>query len=75
MQKAHSVTDSGVKSGSPQTLQLVVTRQDALAVFHEADYTGPFFAVCCARGLMKALGRKVKRGETIKITLSVSESI
>lgn len=72
MPRAHSATNPA-PSGSPQTLQLVVTRQDALAVFHEAGYTGPFFAVCCARGLIKALGRKVKRGESLKIYLTVTE--
>lgn len=44
-----------------------------MAVFSEDDYKGTFFAVTCSKGLMKALGRKVKKGEELLLELTVKE--
>jgi hypothetical protein len=54
-------------------MKIKVTRQEELAVFSELNYTGKFFAVTCAKGLMAALGRKVRPGETILLELTLTE--
>ncbi len=54
-------------------MRIRVKRQDDLAVFSENDYTGTFFAVTCAKGLMAALGRKVRKGEELILELTLTE--
>jgi hypothetical protein len=53
--------------------KLTVKRQDALCVFFRTEDTGEFFAVCCASGFMKELGRKVEKGEVVKVEMTLRE--
>jgi hypothetical protein len=57
----------------PRSLRLIVKRQDAICVFHRTIDSGEFVAVCCARGFMEALGRKVEKGEIVEIQVRLRE--
>jgi len=53
--------------------RVTVKRQDALCMFYRSEDSGQFFAVCCAGGFMKILGRKVRKGEAVEIELKLKE--
>jgi len=54
-------------------MRFVVKREDALAPFWREDETGALFAMVCAKGFMRALGRPVKKGETVCVEVTVTE--
>ena len=54
-------------------MRLHLHRQDALVHFFMTADTGEWFAVACARGVMRALGRKMEKDEKTAIDLEVVE--
>jgi hypothetical protein len=52
-------------------MKLKVKRNDALAHFYLADDSGAWFAVCCAKGAMKLLGRTLEKNEEVIVDLEV----
>ena len=48
-------------------MKLIINRQDALALFHMTEDSGKWFAVACAGGVMRAVGRKIEKDEEIAI--------
>jgi hypothetical protein len=53
--------------------RLIVERQDALCLFFREEDEGNWFAVCCAGGFMRMLGRKVEKGERITVEIELKE--
>lgn len=54
-------------------MRLHLHRQDALVHFHLSTDTGEWFAVACARGVMRALGRKLEKDEKTAVDVEIKE--
>ena len=54
-------------------IKLHLHRQDALVHFHMSTDDGQWFAVACARGVMRALGRKLQKDEKTIVTADIQE--
>jgi len=55
-------------------MKLHLHRQDALVHFHVSTDDGTWFAVACARGVMRALGRKMEKDEKTTVDIDIIES-
>jgi hypothetical protein len=54
-------------------MKLKIKRNDALAHFYLADEDGQWFAVCCAKGAMKILGRTLEKNEEVEVEITARE--
>ena len=54
-------------------IKLNLHRQDALVHFHLTTDDGEWFAVACARGVMKALGRHLVKDEKTVVEALITE--